>query len=200
MNREELKKYFAKPMYNDVREFVYLVMLEHPEVTEPYTVEAAACEIQDCRINGVELSTDDALRLVKGEKPPKMEDILKKLSDAGITNDNILDVIESADTDESEGTDRAVWVLSEDALRQKELLENGADLLVRNRDIVLLGRPIPEKGADWMQLELGFFSENFGPAEEKTLVDMKSCADDTAIIEKGNYAKVVFKIRDIWID
>lgn len=200
MNREELKEYFAKPKYDDVREYVYLIMMEHPEATDKYTIEAAACEMLDCKLNGVVLSTSNALRMVDGEKPPDIGELLRKLKESGVTNDNVFDIIFSADDGEDEREKHKYSTLSNDALRKKERLENCADFLTQNGDIVLLGVPIPVREADWMQLELGFFGKSLDTMEQKALTDMKSYADTTAVVENGNYIKVVFKITDVWVD
>ena len=200
MNREELKAYFDKPMYDDVREYAYLIMMEHPEIAEAYTIEAAACEMHDCKLNGVVLSTDNALRMVDGETPPKMEDLLRDLENAGVTSDNVRNILLSADDGEAERDKHEYSELSKDAIHKKEQLENCADFLTQNHDIVLLGIPVPVREADWMQLELGFFGKSLDAMERKALTDMKTCADSTAVFDKGNYTKVVFKIENVWVD
>lgn len=197
MTRDELKNYFSKKMYDDIREYVYLIMLEHPEITEPYTIEAAACEIQESKTDGVNLSADNALRLVAGEKPADMKEVHRILSSAGINSDaDIIDVL-----NEAAGREMAAMPhedMSADAFSKVAILMNAATMLAQNKDIVILGMPEADRMSDYMILRMAFFTDVLTDVERKMLEAMKLHADATDTEQRESALLVFFKVFNVW--
>lgn len=198
MTKDELMKYFSHRRYTEVREDIYRVMLEHPEITEPFPIEAAAEQISECRTNGVELSVENALRLTSGQKPPEMDELLRRLDEAGITNDNILDVIESSGSlvDDYDG-----WTPSPKAARQMEFLNKYADELAEeNKDFVVVARPEFFRYADYAVLHLAVFAETLTKTEQNIIQVMRQLSSGVQMVLEENYIKLIFYIRDIWLE
>lgn len=197
MTQRELKDYFSKQMYDDIREFVYLIMLEHPEVTEPYTIEAAACEIQESKTDGVNLSVDNALRLVAGEKPADMKEVCRILSSAGINSDaDIIDVLNEAAGREMESSPHED--MSAEAFGKVTILMNAATMLAQNKDIVILGLPEADRMSDYMILRMAFFTDMLTDRERKLLEAMKLHADKTDTEQREHALLVFFKVFRVW--
>lgn len=197
MTQKELKDYFSDRMYDDIREYVYLIMLEHPEVTEPYTIEAAACEIQESKTDGVNLSVDNALRLVAGEKPADMKEVCRILSSAGINSDaDIIDVLNEAAGREMESSPHED--MSAEAFGKVTILMNAATMLARNKDIVILGLPEADRMSDYMILRVAFFTDTLTDRERKLLEAMKLHADKTNMEQRECALLVFFKVFHVW--
>ena len=197
MTQQELKDYFSDRMYDDIREYVYLIMLEHPEVTEPYTIEAAACEIQESKTDGVNLSVDNALRLVAGEKPADMKEVCRILSSAGINSDaDIIDVLNEAAGREMESSPHED--MSAEAFGKVTVLMNAAAMLSRNKDIVILGLPEADRMSDYMILRMAFFTDVLTDRERKLLEAMKLHADKTDTEQRECALLVFFKVFHVW--
>lgn len=197
MTQRELKDYFSKQMYDDIREFVYLIMLEHPEITEPYTIEAAASEIQESKTDGVNLSVDNALRLVAGERPADMKEIQRILGNAGInSNADIIDVLNEAAERDMEKLPREG--MSAEAFGKAAILMNAATMLAQNKDIVILGLPEADRMSDYMILRMAFFTDTLTDRERKLLEAMKLHADKTDTEQRERALLVFFKVFRIW--
>lgn len=197
MTQQELKDYFSKQMYDDIREFVYLIMLERPEITEPYTIEAAASEIQESKTDGVNLSVDNALRLVAGESPADMKEIQKILGNAGInSNADIIDVLNEAAERDMEKLPRDG--MSAEAFGKAAILMNAATMLAQNKDIVILGLPEADRMSDYMILRMAFFTDTLTGRERKLLEAMKLHADKTDTEQRERALLVFFKVFRVW--
>ena len=197
MTQRELKDYFSKQMYDDIREYVYLIMLEHPEITEPYTIEAAASEIQESKTDGVNLSVDNALRLVAGESPADMKEIQKILGNAGInSNADIIDVLNEAAERDMEKLPHED--MSAEAFGKSALLMNAATMLAQNKDIVILGLPEADRMSDYMILRMAFFTDALTGRERKLLEAMKLHADKTDTEQRERALLVFFKVFRVW--
>lgn len=194
MTRDELIKYFSHRRYDGDREDIYRVMLEHPEITEPYPIIAAAGEISDCRLNGVELSVEDALRLTAGEEEVPMEKLIKEMDAAGITSDNIIDKLIDMTKEDYGGCEP-----SAKAERQMEFLNKYADELASgNRDIIVTARPEFFRYASYATLFLAVLSPELTKREQNIIQIMKTLSDGARIFREKNYIKLVFYIRNIW--
>ena len=97
MTRDELLAQFSNPMYAEVRKYIHKIMQEHPEVEDKFWIESAAEQMLECATDGVAIGTDNALRLTKGKKEIPLDELVRRLSEAGVTNANVIDVILGAE-------------------------------------------------------------------------------------------------------
>ena len=65
MTRKELEKYFRHPRYIGMEDYIRKVMKDRPDIDNEDDIEYAAAIMQECDGDGVELSTENALRLTK---------------------------------------------------------------------------------------------------------------------------------------
>lgn len=198
MTRDELKKHFAHKKYSDIREQVYAVMLDHPEITEPYTIEAAACEIKESKGEGVALSIEDALRLVAGETPPDTNKILRELSDMGMRTAGDLIALLNNAQEQLEDSEFHAEDMNPEAFKALAVLMNGAVMLTRNRDIVVLGLPEADREVDYAVMRVAFFTDDLTDSELNILNCMKSVSDKVFTDERPNAMVIRFKVDNIW--
>lgn len=194
MTRDELLAQFSNPMYAEVRKYIHKIMQEHPEVEDKFWIESAAEQMLECATDGVAISTDNALRLTKGKKEVPLDELVRRLSEAGVTNANVIDVILGAEL----GDDFAGCELKKSAERKFAILKLNADILTKNPDIVLTGVPVPTEFADWVQLTLAVFCPELTKDEQTVIQNMTHWCDETAMFQETGYLKLIFYIKDIW--
>lgn len=194
MNRDELLEQFSHPMYAEVREYIYRIMLEHPEISDKFWIESAAEQMLECATDGVDIGTDNALRLTKGKKEISLDELVRRLSEAGVTNGNVFDVILGAEL----GDDFAGCELKKSAERKFAILKLNADILAKNPDIILLGVPVPVEFADWAQLSMAVFCPDLTKDEQTVIKNMTHWCDESAMFQEAGYLKLIFYIKDIW--
>lgn len=196
MTRKELDRYFSDPMFETLREDLKKIMDSHPELTDKTTIELAADKMDECRGDGVEISVDNALRLVRGKRIPSTEELVKSLREDGVTADDIDDIAESLLNMETPHPTGAPP--KESAKTKAKILAKYAEILTNeNKDIVLLGLPDIDPGWDFAQLKLAFFGEDLTDKQKTILANMKHFADEVKYIENSGYAEVIFYINEL---
>lgn len=195
--RNELLDYFWEDGFDYKRGYIFAIMNAHPEIDDRYIIDAASEEMLMAHDFSVELAVDDALRLVKNDKPTPIPELVKMLNSAGITNDNVMDVIENA---EIEHRQTIGGVKSSAAKRKARSMTEAAELLARNPDILLLGLPTFDPEQNWTQVKLAFFTDDLTAPEASTLKYLMWLADKHKLTVKNGVAIALFQIYNIWSD
>lgn len=194
----EIYQSFLTPSGIYLAKYVKKILTERPDITDRDWVCAAADMMDDCKINGVELSVANALRLTeKRDKPMDTADLVKLMESFGITDDNFREVIDKGLASfDKELEELAQKDVNEDAVRSALLLERlGKDLAESNSDIVLL--KVPNIEMDDGRLKLAFFTDEFTEDEQKTLYDMKLVSDRFKYEEKYGIGYATFYVDDL---
>lgn len=195
--RKELLDYFWEDGFDYKRGYIFAVMNAHPEIDDRYIIDAASEEMLMAHDFSVELAVDDALRLVKNDKPTPIPELVKMLNSAGITNDNVMDVIENA---EIEHRQTFGGVKTSAATRKARSMTEAAELLSKNPDILLLGLPTFDPEQNWTQVKLAFFTDDLTAMEASTLTFLMKQADKHKLTVKNGVAIALFQIYNIWSD
>lgn len=193
--REELAEYFSDRRFDPERQCINKIMREHPEETDASVIEAAAEEMLSAARTGVLLSPDDALRLAVYTEPASVETLAKELNEAGITDDNIFDIIAGArigDEDDSPA------IQSPHALFAANLLQRYAGMLTGNKDTLLLRLPEYSRESDRACVMLAFLGEDLSLIEQRILEQMKSVADSVAVSREHGVTRIWFFIENVW--
>ena len=190
-----LLSYVNDVRFDYKRGYIRKFMRAHPEITDRDVIGLATEQMQEAHEGGVELDPDDALRFVANKKPMTVQEAVKLLTEAGIDDENIMDVIFAEDNEEGYGTEPNL-----SARKKAGLLTRYADLLARNKDILLLGIPVFDQQSDWAQAKLGFFREDLNDAEKMALKQMKDIADRSNLRMEHGTAFLTFQIYNIWND
>lgn len=192
VTRDELIKHFSKPMYDHVREDIYRIMLDRPDISDPGRIEDAAEQMHESRGDGVELTVENAMRLTENEEvvAPWLTD--EETKDLG-TKDGIIDAILNAQLEDYSGC-----APSKKAERKFRALNAQADILAGNKDIVITGRPEFFPGADWARLAIAVFCPTLTKDEQTILSNMKNWSDGVSINTNRGYPRLIFYINNIW--
>lgn len=196
MTKDELIKHFSQHKYDDIREYAYQVMLEHPEVTDPIRICFAADQMDECAVDGVKISVDNALRLTEKETYTPVEELVSQLRASGIDDETFLNTIFSAK--DPTGTFDGCKVDPE-ALRRIKILEESAEYLATNKDIVIIGRPTFWTGTSEARLALALFCEKLTDMEQMFFQGMKDNCDIARLHQEPGYLKACFFVENIWI-
>ena len=194
---DELYDYFDDDSFDYKRSYLRKFMRKRPEITDKYMIDAATEQMLESHEGGVELDMDDAIRFVKDDKPMSVREIAAGLAKAGITADNIEDIVftELDEDGEKYGT------IKDPAVKKKAAwMTRYAYILDRNKDVMILGLPTYDHLSDWTQVKLAFFSEEMNAAEKGILKQLMSLADRYDMKEEHGVAVVVFQIFNIWSD
>ena len=191
--RDDLIEYFWKDDFDYKRSYVREIMASHPEITDRYKIDAASEQMKESHDGGVELGVEDALRFVANDKPVPISELVKSLTDAGIHDGNIVDVLSKSVGGGEYGAEKNAG-----AKRKARLMTRYADFLARNADVVILGLPVFDPESDWTQVKLAFFSENLNAGEQAALNELKGLADKSKVKVEHGVAVVVFKLYNIW--
>ena len=192
---DEARQYFSQSRYDYKRGYIRKLMQAHPEITDIGWISAATEQMMESHEAGVELDVDDALRFTAGEKPMSVDDVIRALGEAGINDGNIMDVIFNAEDDGKRGT-----VINPQAKHKAEMLERYANMLAKNKDVVILGLPVLEHEADWTQVKLAIFTDDMSTVEEEELKKLMSFSDKYFLDIEHGVAVATFQIYDIWSD
>ena len=80
------------------------------------------------------------------------------------------------------------------------MLERYANMLAKNKDVVILGLPVLEHEADWTQVKLAIFTDDMSTVEEEELKKLMSFSDKYFLDIEHGVAVATFQIYDIWSD
>lgn len=212
MTHKELEKYFASSLYDDVRDYINEIMEMHPEITDPKIIGVAAEQMDDCHINGVEISVENALRLTSGVKfvdsAKSISDVLsggkygdlekeisQKLGDVKDRSaESLLDFIKKAEEHFSQKPGSELKPTS--VAQAQELAKLGNELADGNKDIVLT--ELPDLRWKDTRLKLAFFTDTLDEGELKILYDMRLIADRVRFKVEDGIAYATFYIDDMW--
>ena len=194
-SREELIEYFSAWSFDDKRECINRILQEHPEVGDPFVIDAASDEMLNSAYTGVLLRTDDALRLVEYREPVPTEELVKMLTDAGVTDDNIYDIIDRAKMSDKDYSD---CIKSRHVRHTANLLRRYTDILTRNKDIFLLMLPEYSYHSDQVSVVLAFLGEELSVMEQQVLTQMKNIADRVRMKTDEEVTRIYFCIDDVW--
>lgn len=195
MTKDELIRHFADQSYASCREFAYKIILEHPEITDPERIGFAAVCMEYSRMDDVELSTSDALRLTARRRVKPVEELVQMLNDAGVNDANIDEILGRAGGD----VDYSGCAADPEAERKIRSLNALADALTaENKDVVLLGRPTYFQYASYARLTLAFFCKSLSKEEQEILRNMRRWCDASEMDTDEGYPRLVFYIENIW--
>lgn len=194
--RDELLHYFNQQRFDYKRGYIRKLMKAHPEIMDRSVISLATEQMMESHDGGVELEVDDALRFVAGKKPMSASEAVKILTEAGINDSNIVDLILNTPV----GGDESGTVVNESARKKAEWLTRYADVLAKNPDVLILGLPIFYDDANWTQAKLAFFSENLSNGDKGILQQMMKTADVARMSVEHGVAVAVFQLRNVWDD
>lgn len=196
--REKLLAYFADDGFDYKRSYIRKVLSAHPEITNQFTIDAASEQMYESHTEGVELDVNDALRFVENDEPVPLDSLVKMLNAAGVTSENVMDVIESTLSNEDLG--RYGDVKNPAAKAKARRMERCAARLAGNQDVLVLGLPTFDPMSNWTQVKLAFFAENFTQVEIASLNALMKLADKYRLKVQHGVAVAVFQIFNIWSD
>ena len=197
MTKDELIKHFSQHKYDYIRRYVNRIMNESPDVTDWFWLCSAGDLMDECAVDGVDLSVDDALRLTRNDREVPLSDIIKKLDEAGITDKKFVDTILNAKVERPDFTGCEA---DQDAVRRvHEMTMLAFRLTKNNKDIVLIGRPKIARNSSSSRLALALVCEDLSEDEQETLTKLYELCDDKRMFQEESYIKLVFFVDNIWI-
>jgi len=193
MTKKELKKYFAHPRYDGIRQYVNQIMEERPDITDELDIDFAACTMEECERDGVKLSVDNALRLNKEKDPvPTGAEIKEHLAEIGLGSDEALFSLVQKSLEEIE-QNRPEEPKMTDVARAVEMTRIGKELSDGNKDIVLMGIPA-DLSWSFAQLKIAFFTDKLTEEEEKKIYDLRLLSDRVKFKTEHGIGYGMFKI------
>lgn len=192
--REKLIAYFWRDGFDFKRGYIRRIMSEHPELLDRFKIDAASEQMHESHALGVELSVDDALRFVENDKPVPTSELVKMLNAAGVTDENVYDVILGAATMESSCS----TVKNAAAQKKARLMTECADILAENKDVLILGIPTFDPESSFTQVKLAFFGEDLTAPEVSALKALMQHADRYSLTEQHGVAVALFQLFNIW--
>ena len=193
---DELREYFTQDSFDYKREYIRKFRKAHPEILDRTVISLATEQMLESHECGVELEADDALRFVKSERIKTTSELVKMLAAAGISDGSFFDVISTGFEDDGKrGT-----VKNPSAKKKAAWLTRYADMLARNKDVLILELPTFEPRSDWTQLKIAFFSDDLNGAEKGCLQQMMNIADRSELKAENGVAVAYFQIDHIWSD
>lgn len=194
MTKDELIKYFSNPNLDYLREHAYRIMLERPDIADPLRIEFAAEQMHESEGDRIELSVYNALRLTESDKVVPIDKLMKELTAVGVADDNMLDVILGAELE-----DYSDCKPSRNAERKFKILNINADILAKNEDIVIVGRPEFYPGCNWGRLALALFCPTLTADEQQIIRNMEHWCDETSVDQDKGYVRLIFYVNNIWL-
>ena len=194
---EKAREYFASDGFDYKRSYLRALFRKHPEITDVGKIDTATEAMYESHTEGVELDVDDALRVVANETTLTDEQLVQMLLDSGITDESFMDTL-------SKGVHSMKMVPStiknKDAVRKARIMESLADVLGKNKDVIVLGLPMFDPLGTWTQVKLAVFSENMSMEEKGALQTLIRYSDKHTMNVKNGIAILSFKIYNIWDD
>lgn len=197
---DELYKYFDADSFDYKRSYLRKFMRAYPKITDRTVIDVATEQMLESHEGGVELDVADALRFAEHKRLPTEAELLKMLTDAGINDSNIDNVLGQILSPDFEGDDKCGSIKNPAAKKKAGWLTRFAYVLARNNDVLILGLPTYNTKEDWVQVKLAFFSENLNSGEKYALDQMMKYADRAFLTHQRGVAVVVFQVYNIWSD
>lgn len=197
---DELYEYFDDDSFDYKRSYLRKFMRTYPKITDRTIIDVATEQMLESHEGGVELDVADALRFAEHKKIPSTKELVKMLTDIGINDSNIDDVLDKMLSPDFEDDGKRGTTKNPAAKKKAGWLTRYAYILARNKDVLILGLPTWDSRSDWTQVKLAFFSENLNGGEKNALDMMRKNADKSFLTNQDGVAEVVFQIYDIWSD
>ena len=194
MTRKELEKYFRHPRYHGMGEYIKKVMTDRPDIDSEDDIEYAAAIMQECDGDGVELSTDNALRLTRLRDPEiTEEEFNERLEKLGLNDAaKAIELLKQIDEDVEKNRPKTLTMTT--VARAAEMTRLGAKLENENKDIVLMAIPADLSWSTAM-LKMAFFTDELTDEEQKTIYDIRLLSDSVKFYEKYNIGYAIFRIK-----
>ena len=196
--RDELRDYFESDGFDFKRSYIRKIMQTRPEITDRFKIDAASEQMYESHTEGVELDVDDALRFVENDRPVPVSDLVKMLNASGLTDENIMDVVESTLADDEPEPHGEVKNIAAKAKAIR--MERYAEVLSANPDILLLGMPTFDPLSNWTQVKLAFFGSDFTPLQQLAFKRLIKESDHFRLVVDHSVTVALFQIRNIWSD
>ena len=196
MSFDDLIRYFSRPMYNDFREYIFRVMRSHPEIREPFLLEAAGGFMQDAADGDVDLSPEDALTLARHEKKPDTDALAAKLHAIGFhTAQDILDAVAMLDAPEPfHGEEK-----NPDAVIRIYLLRMQGQELNKQPGCILMGLPKFDPEDNTAQLIVAVTEPELPREAQLLIAKLRLNASRSTFSEKNGVAWLQFFVDNCWL-
>lgn len=192
---DAIKAYFASDEFDYKRGYIRKVRRSRPDITDPLVIDFATEQMLESHESGVELDVDDAIRFVRDKKPITKDEIFKMFSSLPPSGKSFADIIDADFDDGKYGT-----VKSPEARKKAEWMTRYAEIVGRNKDVLILALPTFNMHDDWTYVKLAFFSEDLNAAEKYALESLIKTADRSGMEEQYGVAVAFFQIFNIWSD
>lgn len=197
---DELYDYFDDDSFDYKRSYLRKFMRTYPKITDKTIIDVATEQMLESHEGGVELDAADALRFASQKKQKSTAELVKMLTDAGINDDNIDDVLDAMNSPDFEDDGKRGSIKNQEAKKKAGWMTRYAYMLARNEDVLILGLPTYDPASDWTQIKLAFFSENLNSGEKAALHQLMSLADKSKLEDNHGVAVAIFQILNIWSD
>lgn len=193
MTRKELEKYFQHPRYIGMEDYIRKVMKDRPDIDNEDDIEYAAAIMQECDGDGVELSTENALRLTKiRDEEMTREEFNAKLEALGLNDaEKAVELLKKIDEDFEKSRPETLMMTT--VARAAEMTRLAAKLEKGNKDIVVMGIPADLSWSTAM-LKIAFFTDELTEDEQKTIYDIRLLSDKVKFYEKNGIGYAIFRI------
>lgn len=194
MTRKELEKYFRHPRYIGMEDYIRKVMKDRPDIDNEDDIEYAAAIMQECDGDGVELSTENALRLTKiRDEEMTREEFNAKLEALGLNDaEKAVELLKKIDEDFEKSRPETLMMTT--VARAAEMTRLAAKLEDGNKDIVVMGIPADLSWSTAM-LKMAFFTDELTEDEQKTIYDIRLLSDKVKFYEKNGIGYAIFRIN-----
>lgn len=194
MTRKELEKYFRHPRYIGMEDYIRKVMKDRPDIDNEDDIEYAAAIMQECDGDGVELSTENALRLTKiRDEEMTREEFNAKLVALGLNDaEKAVELLKKIDEDFEKSRPETLMMTT--VARAAEMTRLAAKLEDGNKDIVVMGIPADLSWSTAM-LKMAFFTDELTEDEQKTIYDIRLLSDKVKFYEKNGIGYAIFRIN-----
>ena len=197
---EAVRDYFAGDEYDYKRGYIRKLRRTHPEITDPELISVATEQMLESHEGGVELDLEDAIRFAKSKKIPTTKELVKMLTDAGINDSNIDEVLDKMLSPDFEDDGKRGSIKNPKAKKKANDIIRYAYVLERNKDVLILELPTFDPQSDWVQAKIAFFSDDLNNGEKHVLDMLMKASDNAKLISDRGVAVAVFKVYNAWSD
>lgn len=197
---DELYDYFDDDSFDYKRSYLRKFMRTYPKITDRNVIDIATEQMLESHEGGVELDVKDALRFAERKKIPSVKELVKMLTDAGINDGNIDDLLDVMLSPDFEDDGKRGTIKDPAVKRRAGLMMRYAYILERNKDVLILGLPTYDNASDWTQIKIAFFGEDLNSSEKTALNQLIKLADKSGLTQERGVAVAFFQIYNIWSD
>ena len=197
---DALHDHFDNDCFDCKRSYLRKFMRTYPKITDRTIIDVATEQMLESHEGGVELDVADALRFAERKKLPSEKELLNKLTDAGIDDNNIDEIPDKMLSPDFEDDGKRGSIKNPAAKKKAGWLTRFSCVLARNKDVLILGLPTYNTMADRVQVKLAFFSEDLNGGEKYALDQMMKYADRSFLTQQHGVAVAVFQVYNAWSD